>query len=134
MIRVKIVSSDAHGILGDIRTWYYDKVGQIYEVEYDTVTSHKPKYKVIGEDKWIYADDCIEVDTIRIKPFELDLVKLVDGDMTYYIQRRLLQNSRSGSILHLMMISQYAVNTSTNRLVKCHNSVEDLIDKIVMQK
>ena len=135
MIRVKIVSSDVRGILGDIRTWYYDKIGKIYEVKYDTTTAFTPpKYKVIGEDKLIYVDDCIEVATIHIKPFDLDLVKVVDGDMTYYIQRRLLEDSRSGSKLQLMMLSQYAVNTLTNKLVKCRNSVEDLIDNIGIQK
>jgi hypothetical protein len=132
MIRVKIIPSDVHDRWGTVRNWYYDKIGQIYEVEYDTVTFTQPIYKVIGEDKWIYVDDCIEVATIHIKPFDLDLVKVVDGDMTYYIQRRLLQDSRSGSKLQLMMLSQYAVNTLTNQLIKCRNSVEDLIDKTVL--
>jgi glucose-6-phosphate 1-dehydrogenase len=35
MIGEKIVSSEAHG--GDIRTWYHDKIGQIYDVVYETV-------------------------------------------------------------------------------------------------
>jgi hypothetical protein len=134
MIRVKIVSSDAHDRWETIRTWYYNKIGQIYEVEYDTVTFTQPIYKVIGEDKWIYVDDCIEVDTIHIKPFDLDLVKVVDGDMTYYIQRRLLQDSRSGSKLQLMMLSQYAVNTLTNQLINSRDNVEYLIDEIGIQK
>lgn len=65
---------------------------------------------------------------------DVKLVKIVKGDIVYYVQDNLpLFLAKPGcSHLNLMMHANYAICRQTNKVLKCRFLIEEVFDALVL--